>query len=48
MDNLIMVYMVRLYISNYIISHCVGNHFLKLLANLSSNYWNLLAKIKFH
>jgi protein involved in ribonucleotide reduction len=26
----------------------VGNHFLKLLANLASNYWNLLAKIKFH
>jgi hypothetical protein len=24
------------------------NIFLKLLANLASNYWNLLAKIKFH
>jgi hypothetical protein len=29
-------------------SHSVGNHFLKLLVNLASNYWNLLAKIKFH
>ena len=42
------VYIIFINMEHYKIwSHSVGNHFLKLLANLASNYWNLLAKIKF-
>ena len=42
------IYLFTISICSVYMYMYVGNHFLKLLANLASTYWNLFAKIKFH